>query len=298
MGRRARFVSSLESHSRCSCSSWTGERYDESSFERKSLECSLHSAQIFLAAIALKGSNLGDVEHLSVDARELAMTARQASVDLIALWMHAPALRESIRYATQNTFVELSFSAVSLFRSRGSTILLTLLVPTVAAPQALATLPRRRLAPASRQPVPRAAGSPAPVSRCRALCHHCHVRPSPPIPAADTHSAAPPPRVALERFSKAYAIELPIAAPPESANGAGGDYLGGYGPGASSFDISALPVFSDPNWIGNDAVPGWLNDPLAWSFTDLDLSAGLDKIFLPSWSTQVDAYGGGGFGEW
>lgn len=36
------------------------------------------------------------------------------------------------------------------------------------------------------------------------------------------------------------------------------------------------------------------------SFTDLDMSAGLDKIFLPSWSTQVDGYGGyGGYSaEW
>ncbi|KAL8278963.1 hypothetical protein RQP46_008632 [Phenoliferia psychrophenolica] len=229
-----------------------GERYEEASFERRSLECALHSAQIFLAAIALKGSNLGDVENLSVDARELAMTARQASVDLIELWMTAPSLRESIRYATQNTFVELSFSALLLLK-------LSRLFPEGGSLQLV-------------------------VNQCHAL--QALLRQ---FPGAERFAITV--MVALERFSKAFSLSLPLAAPPESSNGAGADYLsnGGLGSVASQFDVSSLPVFSDPNWVGNDTVPEWLNDPLAWSFTDLDLSAGLGSIFLPSWSTQVDA---------
>lgn len=236
-------------------------RYDEASFERKNLASSLHSASIFLASTALRGSNLADVDNLSVDARELAMGARQDAVNLIELWLHTPSLRQSLRYATQTTFVDISFSALLLLKLS-------------------------RLFPEGTE-----------LQQVVDQCHELQGVLREIIPAERFGITV---MVALERFSKAFSIELPTVLLDNNGVTSNDFFFGMAGLGGAGPSYGASAVGSDPNWVGSDTVPQWLNDPLAWSFTDLDMSAGLDKIFLPSWSTQVDGYGGyGGYSaEW
>lgn len=75
-----------------------------------------------------------------------------------------------------------------------------------------------------------------------------------------------------------------------------------------NFDLSSFRVLSDQNWVGAEAVPAWLSDPASWTFEGLDMSegkfykspqavlvfadflrqrAGLNQVFLPSWSTYA-----------
>lgn len=91
------------------------EKFDEESFERKMLLCSLHSATIFLVMASLKNLNLTDT-NLSVDARELAMSARQSATLYLDICLNSPVFRGALRYATNWTIIDVSFCGLLLLK--------------------------------------------------------------------------------------------------------------------------------------------------------------------------------------
>ncbi|KAI5480457.1 hypothetical protein MNV49_000610 [Pseudohyphozyma bogoriensis] len=233
------------------------EKFVDTSFERKSLLSQYYLTLIFLSTRTLKGTHITDVASLSAEHRETALEARQAAQDVIELWLNTPSLRDALRYATQSTFVDVAFSALLLLK-------LSRLFPE--------------------------GGVESVVQQCHqlslVLCE---------FPRAERYHMTL--RIALERFSKAFSIDLPqptpdfSAFPSDDALMSSNTMYNSY----PSFDVPSLPVFSDQNWVGNETVPDWLSNPSSWTFDSFDMSEGLDKIFLPAWSTQMDSYMGG---EW
>lgn len=80
------------------------------------MRCSFQAANIFLVSAALKGQNITDVEHLSTDARTLAMSARQSAKDYLEIWLDSAPFLVTLRYATHSTFVEVSFCVLLLLK--------------------------------------------------------------------------------------------------------------------------------------------------------------------------------------
>lgn len=254
------------------------EKFDDESFERKMLLSCLHSATIFLVMASLKNQNLTD-SNLSVDARELAMSARQAATLYIDICLNAPVFRAGLRFSPIWTYVDVSFCGLLLLK-------LSRLFP-----DGVDSLSNT-------------------MNQCKELSDLLLEFPGAqrfgrtiscvvfrPLRSIITHPGSR--RISIERFAKAFAIDLPT--PPQRQPVFPNDFLLNPTPdiALSPFNIQTLLPISDPSWVGSELFPEWLSSD-NWTFgpSDLDqgtlvsssslrrktlilLVAGLDKLFLP-----------------
>ncbi|ORY92446.1 hypothetical protein BCR35DRAFT_297856 [Leucosporidium creatinivorum] len=230
------------------------EKFAADSFERKRLECYFNTSLIFLYTSVLKGANIGDTEHLSVDARELAMLARSSASAVLDL-CDTPAFRDSLRYATHEVFVDLSFACLLVLK-------LTRLFSE-------------------------GVDLPSLISKAAQLQSSLGE-----FPGAQRFSMTI--KIALDRFAKSFNLEVP-SHKADILTGAFSDtsllnpfanpfpFLGN---NHAQFDMQALP---DSNWVGSELFPEWIKTDTGeqdWSFESA-FDYGIDRLFLPQWSTGI-----------